>query len=51
MLLNFLMLLLLIGLFILCAALVIFAEGVIRPLRESSDEARREALSSDALSL
>jgi hypothetical protein len=44
MLLNFLMLSLLVGLFVLCAALVRFAEGIIRPQEYPHDKARRETL-------
>jgi hypothetical protein len=43
MLLNFLMLLLLVGLFIFCATLVRFAEGVIGPQGASREEAHRES--------
>jgi hypothetical protein len=49
MLLDFLMLLLLLALFVLCAALVYFADDVIRPLGESHDDPRRDALAKDSL--
>jgi hypothetical protein len=49
MLLDFLMLLLLLGLFALCAALVYFAENVIRPVGESRNGPRRDELAKDAL--
>jgi len=49
MLLDFLMLLLLLALFALCAALVYFADDVIRPLGERRDQPRRDALPKDAL--
>ena len=48
MLLNLSMLMLLIGLFILCGALVRFAEGVIRPLAESREETQSAVPASDA---
>lgn len=42
--LNMLMLLLLIGLFTFCIALVQFAEGIVKPQAEIRDEARREPI-------
>jgi len=48
MLLDFMMLLLLLALFVLCVALVYFADDVIRPLAESRDEPRRDVLAKDA---
>jgi len=43
MLLNLAMLMLLVALYIVCAALVHFVEGLIRPLGESQDEAQGAA--------
>jgi hypothetical protein len=43
MLLNLSMLMLLVALYIVCAALVHFVEGLIRPLGESQDEAQGTA--------
>jgi len=47
--LDFLMLLLLLALFALCAGLVYFADDVIRPLGDSHDDSRRDALAKDSL--
>jgi hypothetical protein len=44
MVLNMLMLLLLIGLFGFCVALVRFADGIVNPQAELRDEARREPI-------
>jgi hypothetical protein len=46
---DFLMLLLLLGLFGLCAALVYFADDVIRPVGDSRNDSRRDELAKDAL--
>ena len=47
MLVNFLMLLLLLALYVVCAALVYFADSIIRPLGEGR-EPRRDPLKTDA---
>ena len=48
MLLNLAMLMLLVALYIVCAALVHFVEGLIRPLGESQDEAQSAAHANEA---
>jgi hypothetical protein len=49
MMLDFLMLLLLLALFALCAGLVYFADNIIRPPSESRDQPRRDMLAKDSL--